>query len=148
MAPPPTRLVDNSQIQSAELLSPRPLFLHAYVWPFAIAWPVFLAFYLSPELYDKHVGGQEWTFVWMGTIITFQSLAWLSTHWSVNLRGIFTATAAKSVQDAQLIKVIPVANAGTADICQLDREKVSFPSQAATATAARPGYTNPPVQPG
>lgn len=117
--------MDNSQIKSAELLSPRPLFLHAYVWPFAIAWPVFLAFYLSPELYDKHIGGQEWTFVWTGAIITFQSLFWLSTHWSVNLRGIFTATTAKSVNEAQLIKIIPIANAGAADICPLDREKVS-----------------------
>ncbi|KAF3767022.1 hypothetical protein M406DRAFT_328132 [Cryphonectria parasitica EP155] len=124
MAPPPSRLVDNSQIKSAELLSPRPLFLHAYIWPFTIAWPVFLAIYLSPERYDKHIGGQEWTFVWMGTIITFQSLFWLSTHWSVDLRGIFTAKSARSVDEAQLIKVIPIANAGAADICQLDREKV------------------------
>lgn len=122
--PPPATLVDNSQIKHAELLCHRPLFLHAYVWPFTIVWPIFLAFYLSPDLYDKHIGGQEWTFVWMGTIITFQSLFWLSTHWSVDLRALFTARKASSLEEAQLIKVLPVANAGIADICELVREKV------------------------
>ncbi|ROW16608.1 hypothetical protein VPNG_01618 [Cytospora leucostoma] len=122
--PPPGTLVDNPQVKSAELLCHRPLFLHAYVWPFTIVWPVFFAFYLTPELYDKHIGGQEWTFVWTGTIITFQSLFWLSTHWSVDLRALFTARKASSLAEAQLIKVIPAANAGIADICELQREQV------------------------
>lgn len=124
--PPPGTLVDNPQVKSAELLCHRPLFLHAYVWPFTIVWPVFFAFYLTPELYDKHIGGQEWTFVWTGTIITFQSLFWLSTHWSVDLRALFTARKASSLAEAQLIKVIPAANAGIADICELQREQVRF----------------------
>lgn len=117
-------LVDNPQIKSADLLSPQPLFLHAYVWPFTIAWPVFLYYYLSDERYDQYIGGQEWTFVWMGTIITFQSLAWLCTHWSVNLKALFTAKKANSIHEAELIKVIPIANAGAADICKLQRENI------------------------
>lgn len=118
-------LVDNPQIKEAELLRPLPTYLHAYVWPFTIAWPVFFAFYLSPDLYEKHIGAQEWTFVWCGTIITFQSLAWLTTHWSVNLAARFTSTSVSDIQEAQLIKVLPIANAGSADICKLEREKVS-----------------------
>ncbi|KAI0829581.1 hypothetical protein F5Y06DRAFT_210967 [Hypoxylon sp. FL0890] len=117
-------LVDNPQIKSAELLSPLPIYLHTYVWPFAIIWPVFARYFYTPELYAKHIGSSEWTFVWCGTIITLQSLVWLSTNWSVNLKALFTARKAKKVEDAQLIKVIPVANAGSADICQLNREKV------------------------
>jgi len=117
-------LVDNSQIKSAELLKPVPWHFHAYVWPFAIIWPIFFRYYLSPELYEKHIGAQEWTFVWCGTIVTLQSLVWLSTHWSVNLRALFTAKKAASIEDAQLIKVIPIANAGAADICKLVRDKV------------------------
>ncbi|KAJ9129987.1 Cation-transporting ATPase [Coniochaeta hoffmannii] len=118
-------LVDNPQIQSAELYTPLPLQWHAYVWPFAIIWPIFLRYYLSPELYEKHIGAQEWTFVWVGSIVTVQSLVWLCTHWSVNLRAKFTAKRAHSVQDAQLIKVIPAANAGIADICKIDRDNVA-----------------------
>ncbi|RYO84046.1 hypothetical protein DL764_009385 [Monosporascus ibericus] len=117
-------LVDNAQIKSAELLSPLPLYLHAYVFPFAIIWPVFARIFYTPELYEKHIGSSEWTFVWCGSIITIQSLFWLSTHWSVNLKARFTATKAKKVEEAQLIKVIPIANAGTGDICELNRIKV------------------------
>lgn len=116
-------LVDNPQIKSAELLRPLSFYLHAYIWPFTIVWPVFFAFYLSPKLYGKYIGAEEWTVVWVGTIITFQSLTWLSTHWSVDLEGKFTASKAKDVEDALLIKVIPIANAGTAEICKLIRDK-------------------------
>ncbi len=94
-------LVDNSQIQSAELLSPLPLHWHAYVWPFVIVWPIFLRYFLTPELYEKHIGAPEWTFVWVGSIITVQALVWLCTHWSVNLKGLFTASKANSVEECQ-----------------------------------------------
>jgi len=101
-----------------------PLYLHTYVWPFAIIWPIFLRYYLSEDLYNKHIGGQEWTFVWCGTIITAQSLVWLSTNWNVNLKALFTSTTATTVEDAKLIKVLPVANAGSAEICKIDRDTV------------------------
>ncbi|KAI0015758.1 cation pump, Ca2+ pump [Xylariomycetidae sp. FL0641] len=117
-------LVDNAQIKSAELLSPLPLYLHAYVWPFAIIWPVFARYFYTPSLYEKYIASSEWTFVWCATIITLQSLVWLSTHWSVNVCARFTATRVARVPDAQLIKVIPVANAGSADICPLIRDNI------------------------
>ncbi|KAI9726714.1 MAG: hypothetical protein M1834_008649 [Cirrosporium novae-zelandiae] len=88
------------------------------------AWPIFLAIYLSPDLYTKYIGGQEWTFVWTGSIFTIQALVWLTTQWSVNLNTLFTGTKSRSVQDAKLIKVIPIENAGAAQIVPLDREKV------------------------
>lgn len=117
-------LVDNPQIKHAELLRPLSFHFHAYIWPFTIIWPIFFAFYLSPDLYEKYIGAEEWTVVWVGTIITLQSLVWLSTHWSVDLEGKFTASKAKDVEDALLIKVIPIANAGTAEICKVIRDKV------------------------
>ncbi|GAB1318426.1 putative cation-transporting ATPase 1 [Madurella fahalii] len=117
-------LVDNSQIKAAELLRPLPLPQHAYIWPFAIVWPIFLRFYLSTDLYDKYIQAPEWTFVWVGTIVTCQTLVWLCTHWSVNLDAAFTAKRARSIEDAELIKVIPIANAGSAEICKLVRDKV------------------------
>ncbi|PNP75419.1 hypothetical protein FNYG_11223 [Fusarium nygamai] len=116
-------LVDNPQIKHAELLRPLAFHFHAYIWPFTIIWPIFFAFYLSPELYEKYIGAEEWTVVWVGTIITLQSLVWLSTHWSVDLEGKFKASKAKDVEDAELIKVIPIANAGSAEICKLVRDK-------------------------
>ncbi|OAX83571.1 hypothetical protein ACJ72_02063 [Emergomyces africanus] len=124
--PPPgkmPRLVDNSQIQCASLHNPLPLQLHAYVWPFLIIWPAFFAVYLSPERYDTYIQGSEWTFLWAGGIFTLQALVWLSTKWNVNVDALFTTSTAKSVHSAKLIKVSPVVNAGSAEICPLVREK-------------------------
>ncbi len=133
----PSLLVDNAQIKSAELLSPLPLYFHTYIWPFAIIWPIFARYFYTPALYEKHIASSEWTFVWCGTIITLQSLVWLSTNWSVDLKASFTAKRAKNLQDAQLIKVVPVANAGTAEICSISRDKVP-PAPSAPSTLPVP----------
>ncbi|KAF2279527.1 uncharacterized protein EI97DRAFT_412601 [Westerdykella ornata] len=117
-------LVDNPQIKAASLHNPLPLQLHAYVWPFLIIWPAFLSVYLSKERYETYIQSYEWTYLWVGTILTIQTLIWLTTHWNVDLRSAFTSTTARDVRTAQLIKVIPVANAGTAEICPLKRDNV------------------------
>lgn len=117
-------LVDNPQIKFAELLRPLPFFLHTYIWPFTIVWPVFLRYYLTPDLYNVYISSSEWTFVWLATIITIQGLFWLSTHWSVNLKATFTSTKANSIEDAKTIKIIPIANAGASEICDLIHDKV------------------------
>lgn len=117
--------MDRAEIKSASLHNPLPLFAHLYIWPFAILWPIFFSFYLSQENYDQYINGQEWTFVYSGSIVTLQSLFWLMTFWNVNLRSAFTTTSAKSVQNAGLIKVIPQANAGASEICPIERERVA-----------------------
>ncbi|EAW09940.1 ion-transporting P-type ATPase SPF1 [Aspergillus clavatus NRRL 1] len=113
------KLVDDPQIKYASLHNPLSTQLHTYVWPFLVIWPAFFAVYLSPERYDTYIGGQEWTFVWSGSIITAQSLLWLMTKWNINIQTLFTTTKARSLDSAQLIKVIPIANAGSAEICPL-----------------------------
>jgi cation-transporting ATPase 13A1 len=125
-------LVDDAQIKSATLHNALPIYAHVYVWPFLLIWPVFFSFYLSEDSYDQYIQGQEWTFVFSGTIVTLQSLAWLSTHWNVNVNALFTSTKAKEVESASLIKLIPVANAGSADICKIVKDHrggVSFTFQ-------------------
>lgn len=116
--------MNDPQVQHASLHNPLPTHLHTYVWPFIIIWPAFLAFYLSPERYDKYIQGQEWTFVWAGSIITIQSLLWLMTKWNININSFFTTTRAKSVDSAKLIKIIPVTNAGSAEIRPLVRDSL------------------------
>ena len=123
-------LVKNAQIKSASLLNPLPLYLHTYVWPFLAIWPAFLAIYLSEERYTKYINGSEWTTVWAGSISSLQALIWLMTKWNVNVDALFTSTTARDVRNAKLIKVIPVTNAGSAEICKLLRDRVrgySFP---------------------
>lgn len=117
-------LVDDPKIQQASLHNPLPLQLHTYIWPFLIIWPAWSAIYLSPARYEKYIQSSEWTFVWVAAITTFQSLFWLMTHWNVNLKSAFTATAARDVRSAQLIKVHPIKNAGAAEIVKLVRDNV------------------------
>lgn len=119
-----TPLVDSSTIKSATLHNPLPLFAHAYVWPFTLIWPIFFSVYLNQSLYDEYINGQEWTFVFAGSIITMQSLVWLMTFWNVDIKALFTTTKAKNVRDAGLIKVIPEANAGMAEICPIQKDSV------------------------
>ena len=118
-------LVRNAQIQSATLHNPLPLYLHTYIWPFLAIWPGFLAVYFSEARYSKYINGSEWTTVWMGTIVSAQTLLWLMTKWNVNIDTLFTTTKASDVQVSSLIKVIPVTNSGSAEICPLRRETVS-----------------------
>lgn len=116
------RLVDNDLVQTASLHNPLPSFLHLYIWPFTVLWPVFLGIYLSEDLYDDYIDGPEWTFVWVATIFSLQSLIWLMTKWNVNLDTAFKTRKAASVDTAELIKVIPVANSGASAICPIERE--------------------------
>ena len=114
-------LVDDAQIKSASLHKPLSLALHAYSWPFILLWPVFLGAYLQPDSYDHYFQSREWTVVYSGALLTLQVLAWLVTKWSVDLRALFTTSQAESVTAAELVKVIPIANAGTAEICKLEK---------------------------
>ena len=121
-------LVDDPQVKSASLQNPLPLALHTYIWPFLILWPAFFAGYFSDDFYDEYIDGHEWTFVYSGTIITLQSLLWLMTQWNVDLKALFTSTKAGSVQTAQLIKVIPITNAGSPDVCKIQRDATGLTS--------------------
>lgn len=113
------KLVDDPQIQHASLRIPIPTQLHIYIMPFTLIWPIFLSVYLDPKKYEKFIQGQEWTFVYAGSIITVQALLWLMTKWSINIRALFTTSGTRKIGRAQLIKVIPVTNAGSAEICNL-----------------------------
>jgi cation-transporting ATPase 13A1 len=70
--------------------------------------------------------------LYFGVILTVQALVWLGCHWSVGWRAMATGLKATRVEDAKQIKVIPVSNAGSADICDLihdksgDKEEISF----------------------
>ncbi|KAF8476761.1 putative cation-transporting ATPase [Kalaharituber pfeilii] len=116
-------LIPHPQIAFAQLLNPLPIYFHAYVWPFLAAYPAFLSIYLPGESYDKYIQSSEWTYVYLGSIVTIQALLWLTCHWSFTLRALFTATKASRVEDSKLILVTPVANSGSADICELIRDK-------------------------
>ncbi|KAF3044975.1 hypothetical protein E8E11_007827 [Didymella keratinophila] len=118
------RLVADKQVRDSSLHQPLPWQLHLYVWPFLIVWPAFSSIYFPKAQYEQYIQSQEWTFVWVGSIVTVQSLVWLLTQWNINLKTLFTTTKAHDVRTAQLIKIQPIENAGAAEICKLKRDNV------------------------
>jgi len=53
-----------------------------------------------------------------------QALIWLSTFWNINLYSLFRTTRVNRVEDAALIKILAAENAGTAEICTIQRDMV------------------------
>jgi len=98
----PDKLVSSSLITRITLHNPLPIWAHAYVLPFVPLYPLFATIYFF--YYDKYIASEEWTFVYFGSIITLNALAWLSIHWSVTLNALFTA---RTVPSALLLPLIP-----------------------------------------
>ncbi|CCX07594.1 Similar to Probable cation-transporting ATPase 1; acc. no. P39986 [Pyronema omphalodes CBS 100304] len=116
-------LVDSPQIAASSLLNPLPPLMRLYNWPFNIAYPLCIGFWMHSGTYEKYFQSQEWTVLYFGTILTAQALIWLGCHWSIEWRAMATSTKADKVETAKQIKVIPVPNAGAADICNLIHDK-------------------------
>lgn len=87
---------------------------------------LFARLYYSEALYAKYITGPEFVTLWLGAIITFQALLWLATFWSTSVLTLFTTTQASSVDEADLIKVQPIENSGSAEICRIEREIVRY----------------------
>lgn len=113
-------LVHNSEIQRAELLSPKSLLTRLYVWPFGILYPVFFQVYFNH--YDTYIGGSEWTFVYMMAIVSLNMLLWLMPHWNLDIDAKFNYFPVSSVLEASHVKITPVPNSGIGEICQIQRE--------------------------
>ncbi|KAK9475479.1 uncharacterized protein V1510DRAFT_409320 [Dipodascopsis tothii] len=120
-------LVDNATVVDASLHHRLSLALRAYVWPFYVLYPTFGYYYFNH--YDEYINGSEWTFVYLGSIISLQVLLWLMTHWSVEIETLFTTRKASDPQSASLIRVIPAANSGSASICKIVHTKMNGPDE-------------------
>ncbi|CAN6644395.1 endoplasmic reticulum transmembrane helix translocase [Trichomonascus vanleenenianus] len=125
-----SKLVPNPMILEADLHNPLPLVARPYVWPFIALYPAFG--YVYSVHYEEYINGSEWTFVFLGTIVSLQVLLWLMPFWNVKIRTAFTTKKAPSIEGASLIRVIPTANNGSPEICEIqrintkDHEEVSF----------------------
>lgn len=84
------KLVSSTLVSSLSLHNPLPRWAHAYILPFIPLYPIFGAIWLFK--YDEYIGSEEWTFVYLGSIITLNALAWLFVQWSVTFEALFTAT--------------------------------------------------------
>lgn len=116
----PESIVDNPAIADSVLVVPKPLILRPWVWPFTIIYPIFIQVYFFQ--YDKYIGGSEWTFVYMITMISLNFLMWLMPHWNLSIDSKFNWQTVSSLQDASYIKIIPAPNNGVGAIVPIIRE--------------------------
>jgi cation-transporting ATPase 13A1 len=84
-------------IAEATLHDPLPFFLRPCIWPFTFLYPVFSYFYF--EKYDEYINGSEWTFVYLGTIITLQGLLWIMPFWNVEINRAFTTQKVRKLNE-------------------------------------------------
>lgn len=113
-------LVNNPTVQKAELLVSKPLMVRPYIWPFAIIYPVFLQIYLNH--YDTYIKGQEWTFVYLMALGSFNMLFWLMPFWNMDINSKFNYNSVQSLDEAKYIKITPMPNSGVGEICEILRE--------------------------
>ena len=87
--------MQSSLISRISLHNPLPRWAHAYILPFSPLYPLFAIVYFFK--YDEYIGSEEWTFVYLGSLLTLNALTWLCVHWSVTLEALFTATTVESL---------------------------------------------------
>ncbi len=151
--------VQSPEIASVTLHKRIPTHLHLYVIPFLSLYPIWAyAYYVK---YDEWVRSEEWTFVFSVLLVTGHALSFLITKWSIAAKAATTCFRAKSFEDAELVRVHPLAHKGEGAIVSLDRVErpnlpveVSFTYQADKYILATPDasasttdiYTSPNIK--
>ncbi|KAB8281294.1 hypothetical protein B0I72DRAFT_90095 [Yarrowia lipolytica] len=113
-------LVSSPSIASASLHRELSSLVKLYIWPFVILYPIFTYAYVLK--YDTWITGQEWTFLFLGSIMTTHALTWLGTHWNVNFKSAVESRLVSDIKDADLIKLFPAPNCGAAAMVPIVRK--------------------------
>ncbi|KAH3672003.1 hypothetical protein WICMUC_004510 [Wickerhamomyces mucosus] len=123
------KLVENSAVKSAHLLKPKPLFHRPSVFPFTVLYPFFFQIYFKN--YDEYIKGSEWTFVYLGSIISLNVLLLLMPNWNTNIDALFNYNKVDSLNDATDILIHTNPNNGSSAIASISRDK--YPDEIQTS---------------
>ncbi|EPQ28853.1 uncharacterized protein PFL1_03656 [Pseudozyma flocculosa PF-1] len=110
--------VQSPEIASVTLHRAIPFHLHLYVLPFLSLYPI--AAYAYLVRYDDWIRSEEWTFVYTVGLVTLHALSFLVTKWSIAAKAIITCTSARSLDDAQLVRIFPHPHKGEGEIVPLN----------------------------
>lgn len=122
-------LVDNKAVKSSQLLRPKVLTQRPYVFPFLVLYPWFFHIYFNN--YDEYIKGSEWTFVYLGAIISLQMLLLLMPNWNINIDALFNYSKVKSLDEASHILIVAAPNNGLGAIAEISRDK--YPDEIQTS---------------
>ncbi|KAL6928066.1 putative cation-transporting ATPase 1 [Hanseniaspora valbyensis] len=115
--------VESSLVKNWKLLQAKKTVSKPYITPFVPFYAVF--YYIYTNLYDEYIGGQEWTFVYLGAILSVNTLVYLMPEWNYNIKVAFKYTTVNSLADAEKIYIQPTENNGSDDIVPIERDIVN-----------------------
>ncbi|KAG0356925.1 hypothetical protein BG005_004114 [Podila minutissima] len=118
--PAPASLVQTKLIKASSLHSRLPRSQHAYVWPFVFLYPAWTFIYLFR--YDEWIRSEEITFVTLGSLLTLNSLLFLTCQWSVSIKASLTCKKESDPTKANVIRIIPEQHHGLGALCDLHHE--------------------------
>ncbi|KAG0089409.1 hypothetical protein BGZ93_009872 [Podila epicladia] len=116
----PASLVQTKLIKASSLHSRLPRSQHAYVWPFVFLYPAWTFIYLFR--YDEWIRSEEITFITLGSLLTFNSLLFLTCQWSVSIKASLTCKKESDPTKANVIRIIPEQHHGLGALCDLHHE--------------------------
>ncbi|KAJ7049439.1 hypothetical protein C8F01DRAFT_1069054 [Mycena amicta] len=118
--------VESPDIARASVHVRLPFIAHLYAVPFLSLYPLLAyAYYVK---YDEWLVSEEWTFLACVTLGSAHALSFLVTRWNGGARAWITTSTAKSIQEADCIRIVPHQHRGQGDIVSIHKKVESDPS--------------------
>ncbi|PAA85082.1 hypothetical protein BOX15_Mlig023985g2 [Macrostomum lignano] len=111
---------EGSGIAYVSLLRSHQVVFHGYVFPFAV---MYLLAMLNLAFFRIY-GSIELGFILIALIAILNILVCLSCYWSVHIKALLCFSKVTSLQSADVIKVVPIANNGSPEIVKLEKQTV------------------------
>ncbi|SCU88127.1 LAMI_0D08878g1_1 [Lachancea mirantina] len=116
-------VVTSPIVKGSKLLVPKQGLYKPYILPFLPLYATFLQIYLKE--YEKYIKGSEWTFVYLGSLISLNIFIWLLPQWNVKIAAIFNFAKATSISEASHILIHTSSNNGADGIVKIERDEES-----------------------
>ncbi|KAK7062599.1 putative cation-transporting ATPase 1 [Paramarasmius palmivorus] len=119
-------VVDSPEISRASLHVRLPWYTYLYTLPFLSLYPLLAyAYYVK---YDQWLVSEEWTFLACVSLGAGHALSFLVTRWSTGAKAWIETRKARTVQEADCIRIVPDVHRGTGEIVPLIKKEPLNPS--------------------
>ncbi|KAG1795219.1 hypothetical protein EV424DRAFT_1475431 [Suillus variegatus] len=117
--------VQSNEIAKASLHVALPWYTHLYTIPFLSLYPLLAyAYYIK---YDDWLRSEEWTFLACVYLGAGHALSFLVTRWSAGAKAWITTRKARSIEDADCIRLVPHVHRGQGEVVPLLKSVPSDP---------------------
>ncbi|KAI1787190.1 endoplasmic reticulum Ca-transporting P-type ATPase [Ganoderma leucocontextum] len=118
--------VVSSEIAGVSLHAALPWYTHLYTIPFLSLYPVLAYAYFVK--YDDWLQSEEWTFLACVSLGLGHALSFLFTKWNTGAKAWVTTRKARSLEDANRLRIIPTPNRGEGEIVPLRKKDPANPA--------------------